>query len=204
MAPAASAPATTTCNARTKSGTTCRKPAGAGTNHPGIGRCKHHLGNTQLNQVRAAKELAIQRGGELDLDPLEALLLTVRRAAMWERICAQHAADLTDDELVVTHKRERTVLHGDRDSYVETSNQTDLNIWLREHHKALDQLARLAKCAKDAGVQDRLVRLEECMVILQADAFKLLLDLLGVADHPDAPKAMRAALELIQGGSVAA
>jgi hypothetical protein len=36
---------TTTCNAKTRSGTPCQRPAGWGTQHVGNGRCKLHGGN---------------------------------------------------------------------------------------------------------------------------------------------------------------
>ena len=34
------------CGARTRKGTPCRRPAGWGTDHPGVGRCKYHGGAT--------------------------------------------------------------------------------------------------------------------------------------------------------------
>lgn len=38
-------PATTVCNAKTKDGGHCQRPAGEGTSHPGTGRCSRHRGN---------------------------------------------------------------------------------------------------------------------------------------------------------------
>jgi WhiB family transcriptional regulator, redox-sensing transcriptional regulator len=37
-------PRTTTCGAKARSGEPCRRPAGSGTDHVGIGLCKHHGG----------------------------------------------------------------------------------------------------------------------------------------------------------------
>lgn len=36
------------CGAKTRAGTPCRRPAGAGTDHPGSGRCKLHGGATPI------------------------------------------------------------------------------------------------------------------------------------------------------------
>src|SRR5690554_3423726 len=38
-----------TCGAKTRAGTTCKKPAGWGTDHPGVGKCKLHGGASTKN-----------------------------------------------------------------------------------------------------------------------------------------------------------
>ena len=40
-------PPATTCTGRTKRGLFCRKPAGQGTEHPGVGQCWHHDGQVE-------------------------------------------------------------------------------------------------------------------------------------------------------------
>ncbi len=35
------------CAGRTKSGAACKKPAGQGTEHPGVGNCRHHDGQVE-------------------------------------------------------------------------------------------------------------------------------------------------------------
>ncbi len=37
----------TTCGGRTKSGGSCKKPPGQGTEHPGAGQCRHHDGQVE-------------------------------------------------------------------------------------------------------------------------------------------------------------
>ena len=135
-------------------------------------------------------------GGELEMDPHDALLLTVRKAAMWERFCAERVAALEEKELVV--QRQRTV---DSEDGVTTTTETrsELSIWLREHHAAVRELAHIAKVAIDAGVEERRVRLAEGLADDLAAALDLVLTRLGVRDHPDAPAAVRAGLALVEG-----
>ena len=63
------------CGARTSSGRPCRASAGAGTNHLGQGRCKHHGGNNPIRHGRYSKikrdqlRSLIERH-EADPDPL--------------------------------------------------------------------------------------------------------------------------------------
>ena len=40
-------PGSNMCGGRTKSGGACKKPAGQGTEHPGLGQCRHHDGQVE-------------------------------------------------------------------------------------------------------------------------------------------------------------
>ena len=40
-------PQASTCGGRTKSGAACKKPPGQGTEHPGVGQCRHHDGQVE-------------------------------------------------------------------------------------------------------------------------------------------------------------
>jgi hypothetical protein len=143
-AASASPPATETCNARTRSGAPCRNRAGYKTTHQGIGRCAFHGGATANGNVNAARLEAAQLGAEMQLEPHDALLLTVRRSAAYEHYCARRVRELDEKQLVVTHEQRVTAADGET---VTTSNRAELNIWIREHHKALEQLTRIAKVA---------------------------------------------------------
>lgn len=196
MAAASASPATETCNARTRSGTPCRNRAGYKTSHPGLGRCAFHGGSSPGGIVQAARLEATRLGAELEMEPQEALLLSVRRAAMYERYCAERVSELETGDLVVTHEQRVTSEDG---TTVTTSTDAKLNIWIREHSKALDQLTRIAKVAIDAGVEERRVRLAEQLVGDLANAIDSLLSELGVRDHPQAPAAVKRALALVEG-----
>lgn len=73
------------CGARTRSGGTCGKTAGWGTEHVGIGRCKLHGGctPTQVKTARAeqARQAVAAFGLPLDVEPHEALREELHRAA---------------------------------------------------------------------------------------------------------------------------
>src|SRR4051812_49155423 len=73
------------CAARTRSGGRCRRPAGHGTEHSGIGRCKLHGGSTPAQVQRARRDVALRElaamGARLEIEPTQALLECVYRAA---------------------------------------------------------------------------------------------------------------------------
>ncbi len=52
---ASQAPLDNYCGADKKSGGTCRRPAGWGTDHPGVGKCKLHGGATPIKSGRYSK-----------------------------------------------------------------------------------------------------------------------------------------------------
>jgi hypothetical protein len=130
------------CGAATRRGTgpPCKRGRGWGTDHPGYGNCKRHGGATPSGKISAAKEAAMiaaqsDYGGESDVDPLEALLYTVRRGArlvaFWQA-AAMRAED--PDEFAAASANEARALN-------------DLNRW--------------AKNAVDGGVAERQVRIAE-------------------------------------------
>jgi hypothetical protein len=129
------------CGARRKSGEPCRKFAGEGTNHPGVGRCKYHLGNTKDHQKHAVKTEAQRRllaiGEPLTVNPIDALLWTVNLSAGHLEFIRRELASYNDAE---TFERE---------------------VLLRVYNDERDRLARTAKLAIDAGVAERAVKLAE-------------------------------------------
>jgi hypothetical protein len=128
------------CGAKTRGDGTCANRAGKGTDHVGFGRCSNHggktpAGRTHGNRLKALAELG-PMGGEVDVNPLDALLYTVRRgsglAALY-RLQAEACA----------------------------ANGRDAAMYADLEAKALADLARWAKMAIDAGVAERMVRIAE-------------------------------------------
>lgn len=85
----------------------CRKPAGWGTNHPGIGACRLHLGNVRNHRTAAANEQAQRQLARLDLppvnDPLTALAdiagqVVGFKDVVADRVNALSAIRFTDDK----------------------------------------------------------------------------------------------------------
>src|SRR4051794_28451570 len=90
------------CAAKKKNGEPCRAFAGQGTDHPGIGRCKFHLGNTKLHKQHAvvveAQRKMVQFGEPYGLEPVEALIWMVQLSAGHVRYLSEELAVLDDDE----------------------------------------------------------------------------------------------------------
>lgn len=133
-------------------GGTCTLTAGWGTNHPGFGNCKFHMGSTPSNVKAAAKEEALKAlesmpafGVGIEVDPNAALLACVNRSAgmvAWLEFKLQ-----TIEESAYTISNER----GD----------TKLSVWIELHAAERERLARFCKLALDAGVAERQVRIAE-------------------------------------------
>lgn len=129
------------CGAKKKNGELCRAFAGQGTDHPGVGRCKFHLGNSQSHQVHAVKQEArarmVEFGQSLEIDPATALLGVLHLSAGHLNWVRAELAEVAD----------KTSLEG----------QILIRLWDEER----DRVARISKAALDAGVAERAVRLAE-------------------------------------------
>lgn len=150
------------CGAKTRRGTSCRKSAGAGTDHPGFGHCRNHGGCTPNGEVFAARLEASSLAIEYGVEPHEALLRAVGQAARWELYCREKVAALEADGTDLTV--ERTVVRQTATgTVVERSNDSRLHIWVKAHVQAVRDLASISKTAIDAGVEERRVRVAEAL-----------------------------------------
>jgi hypothetical protein len=129
------------CGAKKKNGERCRKFAGEGTTHPGIGTCKYHLGATKAHEKHAVKVEAQRRaiafGQPLEIEPVEALLSVLH-------LSAGHLAYL----------RAELGEHDDKTTF-------DAQVLLRMWNEERDRVARIGKACLDAGVQERRIELAE-------------------------------------------
>ena len=88
-------------------GVTCGEPAGFGTSHVGIGRCKFHGGSSPTHVKSAQLELARREcdrlGIPIEIDPTEALLRevweTVGNVEFYRTLVQQLPAHPDDDEI---------------------------------------------------------------------------------------------------------
>ncbi|HEY7598388.1 MAG TPA: hypothetical protein VH741_00555 [Candidatus Limnocylindrales bacterium] len=141
-------------------GQPCRKPAGWGTDHNGIGRCKLH-GGLGLGARQQAERIAIERrarvalqrlGQSIEIEPAEALLNLVGEAAANVAYLASEVGSLgslTAIPQVMTRAGEVI----DDGEYIRAI--------VRLYNEERDRLARTAKAALNAGVAERQVRLAE-------------------------------------------
>lgn len=204
------------CGAKTKQGKgpPCRRPAGAGTDHMGIGACKLHGGSTPNAGKAAARTLAISMGAPIDISPHEALLTCVRIVAGEVSYCTARIQELATGEYVEhpTSFREESG-EGDSGSFakdVTIKGPPSMNIWIETRHDAMDRLARYAKIALDAGVEERRIQLAEDLGSMMVPMFKAIFDQLDLtpAQQRRAPDILRAELLTWEhaaiGGAVAA
>jgi len=129
------------CGAKKKSGELCRAFAGQGTDHPGVGRCKYHLGATKNHRVNAVKQeaqrRAIQFGQKIPVEPTEALLTVLY-------LSAGHLEFVRSE---LTAQQDGTTF--------------EAQVLGRQWNEERERVARIAKMALDAGVAERQVQLAE-------------------------------------------
>src|SRR3954453_10762482 len=150
------------CGARTRSGGRCGLPAGHGTDHVGWGRCKLHGGNAPSGRRRAYHLEALasmpRMGGEVEVEPTDALLYCVRREAgrqAWLRAMLE-VENAEDADIADPNSR--------------VAELARLEI------EATERLARFSKMALDAGVAERRIRMAERQAQALAHAFTTALD----------------------------
>ncbi len=137
------------------SGERCGNDAGYGTEHLGVGACKHHGGCTESGMKKAAAILAARTmgaygAGEVDIEPHEAILWCVRMAAHEVQYIARHMADLAE-EVVDAEEQE------DPNHFASRK----LQALMAEKAKSMDRLAKYGKMAVDAGVAQHQIRIAE-------------------------------------------
>jgi hypothetical protein len=129
------------CGAKRKNGNTCRLFAGQGTSHPGVGRCRFHLGNSKNHEAHAVRVEATRRlvefGQPVAVEPTEALLQVLHLSAGHLAWVREALATLDD----------KTTFEG----------QVLMRLWNEER----DRVARISKAALDAGVAERQIQLAE-------------------------------------------
>ncbi len=189
-------------------GAPCERPAGWGTEHPGIGRCKFHGGATKNAAKQAALTEAVNyvldiMGPAIDVDPMEALIWCVRIAAGEVAYATRKISELEEDEVLDRPEEEtnRTGYGPKSESFREVKQSSvTLHIWIQARHSALDRLARYSKMALDAGIAERQVKLAETAGDEIAQSIRSILDnlLLTPEQERRAPEIVREAMEKLE------
>lgn len=197
-----------TCGAKTRAGKPCRLPAGHGTTHPGVGRCRRHGGASpqaeMAGQVMLARREAMVMGVPLDVQPQDAIVQCIKIAAGEVQYASDRIAELEPGQavgpIVTTRPRKLEKGADARADRVEEHGPPALHIWIQVRHQAMDRLVTYSKVAIAAGIEERRVRLAEEQGQLLAQAIRGILADLGVADHPEAPAVVRRHLSLVSAG----
>ena len=135
----------------------CHRPAGWGTDHAGVGPCKHHggclpnnekAGATELARRRAEKELAALNTDAVPVDnPLAALASLAGEAVRWKDVLGAHVGELT------------SLRYSVQDEDGHRSEQIRGEVILFE--RALTNLGRLLVSIARLNIDDRLARIDE-------------------------------------------
>jgi len=149
-------------------------------------------------------------GVPVDIDPLEAILQSIRIAAGEVQYCTWMIEKLGAGDVVVhpVSVLRRPLNEGkdgeDPNIDVEErrSGPLDLNIWIKARQQATDRLVKYAKTAVDSGIAERLVRIEESQAAIIAKAVRGILEDLGMSDDPKALTAVRRHLTAIDSTAV--
>lgn len=140
----------------------CQHPAGAGTDHEGVGLCATHKGNQKKKAREGAIIMAYLFGEEMQVTPWEALLSQVRILANQVRYCQNKIQNLEMEFGV-------DAIAGEAGQY-----------WIVLMEARGERLAKVAKMAIDAGVAERLVRQVELEVDNMVIAAMEMMDSLGI------------------------
>lgn len=167
------------CGAKTRKGIPCAQPAGFGTTHVGVGKCKWHGGSTPNHRRSAAIELQRRACDRLGIpvppeegDPGALLLGAVREAAGNVEFYRSLVEELPTHPEPGRWETDATGIRyfrqGDPGVYGPTYHQSGIptgeakpHILVVLYNEERDRLVRYSKEALAAGVEERRIRLEE-------------------------------------------
>jgi hypothetical protein len=187
-----------------QSGKPCRRPAGWGTDHPGVGTCKLHLGSTTTHRRRAAAVMTERRvqhelGAlleelELDatgIDPLFVLDEQMRRANAMVTVLGMLVGELqmSGPSLGVDETGEVAVAAGLFGP--DHNGDGRQHVLVAMYAEWVERAGRLAKLAKDAGLEERRVELTEAQGEQLSRVLVWLMDAV-IARRDLPPEALRA------------
>jgi len=146
------------CGAQRHDGEFCAQRAGWGTEHPGTGRCRWHGGQLRSGLAAAAREEMRGMATPSNVSPGQALGGVLRLAAGQLVYASTQVARLRDDDLF-----ER--------AYSPAGGVFKLvpHHWLKLQRDVMNDVARYAKLAADAGVAEREQQLAESQTEIVAD-----------------------------------
>jgi hypothetical protein len=165
------------CGAKTRqedSAEFCGLPAGWGSDHPGVGRCKLHGGNTGKQRVGAARVTAEQEVrkvlAELDVapvdDPLTALSQLAGQVMAWQTATATLVNRL-----------------GDKVRYEGAAGAEQLRAEVGLYERAMDRANTVLSTIARLDIDGRLVRIEEAKAQLLMEAVQAGLDAIGLSSE---------------------
>lgn len=163
--------------------THCLAKAGHGTDHVGSGPCERHRGNRELPNRRAqlllrdiaARKALASLAVSFEISPTDALLALVHEAAGNVAFLGGRVADLglqlVGDVYALTREGDPVATSEDARAIVKLYNEER------------DRLAKVAKMAIDAGIEERQVRVLEDQAVMMAQVLRA--TIVGLALPPE-------------------
>lgn len=183
------------CAAKTRSGGECKLPAGHGTEHVGVGRCKRHGGSTP-NHVKAAQkvqatEAVATYGLPREIDPHAALIEELHRTAGHVAFLSDLIQQFeTDDQLKQT-------------AFSEYGSVDRPAVWLDLYDRERKHFKDVAKTCIAVGIEERRVQIAEQQGELMAQITRGILADLDIPITPEVQGVIRRNFTLLQGGKAA-
>lgn len=182
-----------------RDGSTCRRRPGWGTDHPGVGRCRYHLGNTPNHRRSAAKILARREaaaGARIGLlpdealalaDPAEQLLRALTMAAADMHYWARRVAELEAEGAELTGETVHLTGTG--------TGEAKRHIYVQLYEDAQHRTATIAAMCLRAKVAEERTRIARELSSVLADCMHAFAQALGHSPlDPRVRSAMRQAL----------
>lgn len=163
------------CGANGRSGNPCARPAGWGTDHVGIGRCKLHGGSTPSHQRSAAIARAEQACDTLGI-PIETDGISALTNRLWEAegdLCFYR-------EQVAALGEDITEMEEGGGEYAASKRVPHVLVTL--YHQAEERSARIAAECIKAGVEQRRLELDQARA---AEVFRCVAEALKVMGLSD-------------------
>lgn len=186
-------------------GAVCHRPAGWGTDHPGIGKCKLHGGKTRNHGTAAKLEMAKRAvatyGLAREVAPDVALLEEVHRTAGHVAWLGEVVAGLERDDVTWGMSEE---VRKDSGEYpgTDTTEKAAVNVWVLLYQAERKHLTEVCKAALAAGIAERQVRLAEQQGEILAGVIGRVLDALELSPRQRelVPTVVPRELRVVAGG----
>jgi hypothetical protein len=132
------------CNAKKKDGNRCQHAAGHGTDHPGLGRCKYHGGSLPNGHKAAVVERARLMGAPIDMNPVEAIIWSIRITAGEVKWLSEKIAELDE-----------------KDWHEDTIIGRQMHLYVRERRDRVGLLYKMGNDAIKLGLAERAIKMAE-------------------------------------------
>lgn len=150
------------CGAKTRKGTPCLRPAGWGTNHPGIGRCKLHGGSSTGPKDQRNNKNAVKTG---EYETIWFDTLDEEEKELFHQINLDKIKQL-DNEIKLTEIRERRMM-----KRIQKLKEKDFTVI---SHKEGVERGKTTSLEESQGTLGQIQAIEEALTRVQAHKAKLI------------------------------